>query len=292
MSSVSPAARSMTTEQAVQHLKSQGAHAELVRDTYLDDDVVVAALRFSCSIEFQCVAEWARAAGFGATDSVLDLGAGRGVASLAWALRGYTVTALDPDPSPLVGRGALEELTQRTCVPIRVVDGTGESIPLPSNSLHIVYVRQTLHHAENLDVLCSEIARVLRPGGLLIATREHVVSNARQLEQFLASHPVHQLAGGEMAYTLPQYLTAFRKARLQRIRVLRVWDTPVNYFPYTSTYVHDLSTKFATRLLGRALGGQLSKFAPYHHLWSRLSSRRANGPGRMYSFMARKAEKP
>jgi tRNA1(Val) A37 N6-methylase TrmN6 len=36
---------------------------------------------------------------------VLDVGAGRGIASLLWALRVYEITALEPDPSDLVGNG-------------------------------------------------------------------------------------------------------------------------------------------------------------------------------------------
>lgn len=83
----------------------------------------------------------------------------------------------------------------------------------------------------NLQQICREIARVLKPGGPLIATREHVVSDERQLPQFWANHPAHQLAGGEMAYELSRYHSSLRTAGFKSIRVYGPWDTIVNHFP-------------------------------------------------------------
>jgi hypothetical protein len=39
---------------------------------------------------------------------------------------------------------------------------------------------------------------------VLLATREHVVDDPAQHAEFLARHPVHQLAGGENAFSLPR----------------------------------------------------------------------------------------
>ena len=43
----------------------------------------------------------------------LDLGAGRGISSYALAREGWQVTALEPDPSMLIGAGAIRSLVAK-----------------------------------------------------------------------------------------------------------------------------------------------------------------------------------
>lgn len=78
--------------------------------------------------------------------------------------------------------------------------GARSWVPLVDSSIDIVYARQVLHHAAELERLMSEVARVLRPGGVLMACREHVVDSESQKQAFLNSHPVHRLAGGECLF--------------------------------------------------------------------------------------------
>ena len=54
--------------------------------------------------------------------------------------------------------------------------------------------------------MCEEVARVLKPGGTFIATREHVISKKEDLPVFLANHPLHRFYGGENAFVLQKYL--------------------------------------------------------------------------------------
>lgn len=61
-----------------------------------------------------------------------------------------------------------------------------------------VFARQVLHHARNLEMLCREVSRVLKPHGIFIATREHVISKPEDLARFLKKHPLHQFYGGNM----------------------------------------------------------------------------------------------
>jgi ubiquinone/menaquinone biosynthesis C-methylase UbiE len=44
-----------------------------------------------------------------------------------------------------------------------------ESIPLPDNSVDVLFTMNALDHVVFLDVICSELRRILRPGGILVA---------------------------------------------------------------------------------------------------------------------------
>ncbi len=117
---------------------------------------------------------------FGPMRQVLDLGAGTGIASTAFAEAGADqVFALEPDESDVVGLGCLRTLIGSR--PISALCSFGDSIPLASASIDLVYCRQVLHHIEDLPRTMAECARVLRPGGLFLAVREHVVDDDLQL---------------------------------------------------------------------------------------------------------------
>ncbi|MDQ1741379.1 MAG: hypothetical protein QOE53_3031, partial [Pseudonocardiales bacterium] len=145
----------MSLDEAIEHLRADPEQAELVRDAYLGADTAEAAARFEASGEFDEVVRVV--GGFDGRD-VLDVGAGTGIASRAIANTGARrVYALDPDPSELVGRGAMAKLANER---IEVLDGVGESIPLPDESVDVVYGRQVLHHTQDLDAVAREARRV------------------------------------------------------------------------------------------------------------------------------------
>ena len=202
----------MTLDESIRWMRTQPAYEAVVRDAYLGPDLEDSARRFFISGEFSSARELVGDRIKGA--HVLDLGAGTGIASRAWAAAGAgLVTALEPDPSELVGVGALRRLCQGW--PVDILREYAERISLADASVDIVYARQVFHHLPNLDAALLECARVLRPGGILLACREHVVDDAGQLRAFLASHPVHQLAGGENAYPALAYRRAIESAGLR-----------------------------------------------------------------------------
>ena len=274
----------MTTAEAVSFLKSDGRYKDLIRDSYLDDDVTAAAERFHLSAEFaevrvllqRCLPD----------AEILDLGAGTGIASYAFAKSGAgLVHALEPDDSE-IGRAAICRLLKGNS--IKLVNAEGESIPLPDESLDIVYTRQALHHTRDLRVVLQECSRVLKSGGTLLVCREHVVDNEEQLKQFLSEHVIHQLAGGEHAYSLEEYTDAITTAGLTLNRIFGPWDSIINAFP-TVRRTEELNL-FPNQFLRERFGrlGALLRFVPGIHAlaWKRIRAYRA--PGRLYTFLASK----
>lgn len=96
--------------------------------------------------------------GGGALD-VLDLAAGTGKLSRAAASLGHRVTSVEPDA------GMREELRRRL-PEVTALAGTAEAVPLPDASVDAVVVGQAIHWFDQRRAL-PEIARVLRPGGVL-----------------------------------------------------------------------------------------------------------------------------
>jgi SAM-dependent methyltransferase len=90
---------------------------------------------------------------------VVDLGAGTGKLTRTLIELRHRVTAVEPLPE------MLDQL--RTAVPQAVaVEGGAEAIPLPDESADVVTVAQAFHWFDHAVAL-REIARVLRPGGVV-----------------------------------------------------------------------------------------------------------------------------
>jgi ubiquinone/menaquinone biosynthesis C-methylase UbiE len=105
----------------------------------------------------------------------LDLGAGNGIGTYSLMKTGYSVISLEPDRSELVGYTALKKVVNSRNLPIFQLSGFGENLPFKNQTFGLVYLRQVLHHSKNLQNMMNEITRVLIPGGILLATREHIV---------------------------------------------------------------------------------------------------------------------
>jgi SAM-dependent methyltransferase len=274
----------MTTEQAILKLRNDPIQRDRIETSYLGSDLPAAARAFAGSSEFAEVLRWIDGPVRGAT--VLDLGAGTGIASYAFGKAGAArIYAVEPDPSDIVGRGAIRQITSD--LPVEIIDSFGETIPLADQSVDIIYARQVLHHTADLPAVLRECHRLLRSGGVFIACREHVVDDENQLRQFLAAHPVHQLAGGENAYRLDQYLSAITSSGLRLSRVLEPWDSVINAFPLVQTEAE--RRRFPGNALAKRLGPPgrwLAKLPPISWMLWRYLNRPL--PGRPYSFVARK----
>lgn len=216
----------MSLDAAIEHLRADPEHADLIRDSYLGPDTREASERFERSAEWE---ETKRVVGGLEGREALDLGAGTGIVSVAMVHAGASrVYALEPDPSAVVGHGVIAALGEER---IEIVEGVGEEIPLPDECVDLFYGRQVLHHTTDLDAVAREAMRVLRPGGVFFCCREHVVADEAELAEFLESHAVHRLAGGEHAYTLDAYVGAIKRSGLRLRQVWGPYDTIINAFP-------------------------------------------------------------
>jgi SAM-dependent methyltransferase len=90
---------------------------------------------------------------------VLDLAAGTGKLTGGLLGLGFAVTAVEPD------EGMRAELT-RHFPSVTGLAGTAEEIPLPDGSVDAVVAGQAFHWFDH-DRALTEIARVLRPGGVV-----------------------------------------------------------------------------------------------------------------------------
>ncbi|MBP3957380.1 class I SAM-dependent methyltransferase [Gemmata sp. G18] len=94
----------------------------------------------------------------------LDYGCGHGMAAVAMARAGATVTAFDLSP------GYVNEARARAAangVRIECVAADGEDLPFPDASFDAVWGNAILHHLD-LAKAGTELRRVLKPGGVAV----------------------------------------------------------------------------------------------------------------------------
>ena len=268
-------------EEAIEILRDDPAHQSLIFDSYLTRDLVANCRRFAASAEFEEAKALLARHGRGGR-KLLDMPGGGGIATYAFAAAGFEVTTVEPNPSASVGRGAIAHVLAETGLRAEIVDAWGEALPFEAASFDAVYVRQGLHHASDLPKMLGEIARVLRPGGSLLACREHVVDNyGADLQAFLDAQPDHQLYGGEHAFLLRDYRAAISSAGLALERELGPYESVINAYPNTPEVLR-------RKILASRAGRMLSRVMPEDAVvaigsW-RVKTRKA--PGRMYTFVA------
>lgn len=274
-----------TWEDAVRWLREQPDREHIVRDAYFDDPLTDAAERYWQSNEWVAVRALI---GTGPGDA-LDAGAGRGIASYALAQDGFSVTALEPDPSELVGSGAIRALAAAAGLAIRAEENLSERLPFADESFDVIFARAVLHHIADLPAAMREFHRVLRPGGRFVAAREHVISGPADLPAFFDIHPLHHRYGGENAHPLAFYQQAIQQSGLLLERTIGSLDSPINYGPQSTAEVNrriaaqlipvNAVRQVATAALGLPGVGSLAR---------RLASAIDRRPGRHASFVARK----
>jgi SAM-dependent methyltransferase len=272
----------ITWEAAVTWLRSQPDKQDVVRACYFDEPPLAAAERYWHSDEWEAVRSFVPEG----KGRALDVGAGLGIASYALAKDGWQVTALEPDPSALVGVGAIKSLAQQAQLPIQVVQEFGERLPFDDATFEFVFARQVLHHARDLKQLCRELSRVLKPGGKVIAIRDHVLQNKADLGKFLEAHTLHHLYGGENAYLFEEYRSALQEAPLHVDQALRSYQTPMHYEK------REIREKLSSRLGRLPLMKPVTSVLAHDRVLQTvlgIASHFDNRPGALVSFVCRKS---
>ncbi|WP_218933867.1 class I SAM-dependent methyltransferase [Rubripirellula lacrimiformis] len=276
--------RFVSWEDAVSWLLTQPDQKDLVRQCYFDRPVIDAVRRYAGSEEWNALQEHIpQPAG-----RALDVGAGNGIVSYALAKQGWQVVALEPDSSPFVGAAAIRSVAAPENLPIDVIEQFGESMPFETDEFDLVIARQVVHHAADLGQMAAEMSRVLKPGGTLIAFRDHLIDDDDSLKEFQKSHPLHNLYGGENAFQINQYRDAYHDAGLEIDHELHQFDSIINYAPKTKDELcTSVSSRVKPKLAGRAVHWVLSRPMIFKTA-STLASKCYRKPGRLVSFICRK----
>lgn len=281
----------MSWEETIVRARLQEQHQAVIHAAYLEADLVMNVTRFGESPEFietlRLLAKYGPVAGTGA--ALLEIGAGNGISSINFARNGYQVTAVEPDPSTTVGSGAIQLLAQHYRLGnVSIVESFGEHLPFADRSFSIVYARQALHHAAQLNNFVSEAARVLKPGGIAMTCRDHVINDQQQKEKFLEEHPFHKHYGGENAFTLEEYRAAFRQAGMKIIVEMGPLDSDIHISPNMRAELAKQWLQIIRLKTGISLPlNQLT--AKLVIALFRLRTRNfRNEAGRLYSFVAKK----
>jgi ubiquinone/menaquinone biosynthesis C-methylase UbiE len=130
----------------------------------------------------------------GLTGRVVEVGAGIG-SNFAYYPEGVAeVVAIEPEPYL---RAKAEEAAAGAPVPVRVVDGVADALPLEDASVDAGVASLVLCSVPDQAAALAELWRVIKPGGEL-RFYEHVVSNgsARRLQRALDATVWPRVAGG------------------------------------------------------------------------------------------------
>jgi ubiquinone/menaquinone biosynthesis C-methylase UbiE len=96
--------------------------------------------------------------------AVCDIACGAGHLGLSFAGRAGRITAVDPAPSMLE---SVRRLARERGIDVEVVKAVAEEVPLPSHSFDLVMSRLAPHHFRDIAGAIHEMARLVKPGGLV-----------------------------------------------------------------------------------------------------------------------------
>ena len=131
----------------------------------------------------------------GLSGRVVEAGAGTGVSFAHYPSSVSELIAIEPEPDL---RARAVAAAEGAPVPVRVLDGVAERVPLPDASVDAVVLAGVLCSVDDPGRVLDEVRRILRPGGEL-RFYEHVVArNAylRRLQRLLDATFWPRLFGG------------------------------------------------------------------------------------------------
>lgn len=116
--------------------------------------------------------------GVGPAARVLDVATGTGAVAMSLAERtGASVVGLDQSV-PMVLEGIRRVSGSASSGRVRFVLGHGEQLPFPDEAFDAVTFTYLLRYVDDVAAAVGELARVLRPGGILASLEFHVPDRA------------------------------------------------------------------------------------------------------------------
>lgn len=102
---------------------------------------------------------------------VVDVGCGEGAYAFRLATHfGFRVLGIDPVQRHLdLARSARRDLPPEIASRVAFERGTATAVPVPDASLDLAWCRDVMVHVARPDLAYAELARVLRPGGHVVA---------------------------------------------------------------------------------------------------------------------------
>ena len=131
----------------------------------------------------------------GLSGRVIEVGSGIGSNFAHYPDTVTEVIAVEPEPYL---RAKSEEAATSAPVPVRVVDGIADQLPVEDGSLDAGVVSLVLCSVPDQDAALAELHRKIKPGGEL-RFYEHVISNResrRKVQRFLDKTFYPRMAGG------------------------------------------------------------------------------------------------
>lgn len=284
----------MTWEETIKFIRTQPEYKYLVDKAYFEEDLSLNVERFVQSEEFietlQLLKEYQPNA-----KTILDIGSGNGISAVALALEGYNVISIEPDSSNTIGSGAIRKLkTHYNLSNLDVYEAYAEELQLPNENFDIVYARQCMHHAYDLEKFVAEASRVTKKDGLFITIRDHVIFNKKDKEWFLENHPLQKFYNGENAFTPTEYKTAMLNAGLKIEKEIKYFDNIINYFPSSKEEISNMH-QFAKSKAIVNLNTKIGVFSKVSYLqkiyFKKIGLNKESVydenrvPGRMYSYL-------
>lgn len=171
---------------------------------------------------------------------LLDVAAGSGTAAQTLSAQGWEVSAID------ISEELVEQIRARG-IEALTHDLAAEPLPFGDGSFEAVFAGEIIEHLVDTAGFLDELARVLRPGGIVVITTPNLASLENRLRLALGRYPIwveYELGdqGHVRAYTLPTLRAQLARHGFTIERELGNW---VPFLP--QRVINDLRAPFLAR---------------------------------------------
>lgn len=193
-------------------------------------------------------------------DTVLEVAAGTCVCGRSFAPLVQTVVCLDATiPMLQIGK---QEADNNRLNNIVFMKGYAEELPFLDNSFDIVFSRLAFHHFTEVEIVFSEMVRVLKPGGKLVmidmeAADEPLREIEDEIETLRDPSHIKNLSKTEM-----QNLFTMNNLTLQICETTEIQQQLINWLALTKT-PEKIQTEIVSRMYADINGLKKTGFSPY-----------------------------